>query len=143
MNRRDSLKSLSLLTGVTLSSGLTSGLLSSCAPTYDPGYRLKFFTPDQDELVAELVEMIIPATDTPGAKAVGVNQLIDAMMASWASEEERKMFSDGLVMLNKLADEKQRAFFVDLVADSRVETLREVEKESKKTKPISLNNSKC
>lgn len=45
-------------------------------------YQSLFFTQDQFRLVEHLTEMIIPADDTPGAKAAGVAEFIDFMLAN-------------------------------------------------------------
>jgi len=51
---------------------------------------------NQRALVTELAEMIIPETDTPGAKSVKVPEFIDLMLTEWATEDERQKFLAGL-----------------------------------------------
>lgn len=48
------------------------------------------------ELLSEVVDMIIPATDTPGAAAAGVPLFIDMMFNDWYSPAERVLFLAGL-----------------------------------------------
>jgi hypothetical protein len=55
-----------------------------------PPYTAKVFSPAQLKLLAELTEIIIPATDTPGAAQAGVPLLLDgscsrnaALAANW------------------------------------------------------------
>jgi hypothetical protein len=50
-----------------------------------------------DATVTAIAELIIPQTDTPGAKAVRVNQFIDVILAEWYSDEDRAKFLAGLV----------------------------------------------
>ncbi|HEX4684882.1 MAG TPA: gluconate 2-dehydrogenase subunit 3 family protein [Gemmatimonadaceae bacterium] len=50
----------------------------------------------QQKLVADIADAIIPATDTPGASAVGVPQFIDLILTEWMSDEERTAFLRGL-----------------------------------------------
>jgi hypothetical protein len=50
-------------------------------------------------------DVMIPATETPGAKAAKVNEFIDLILTEWATEEERKIFLDGLAE----ADQKTNA----------------------------------
>src|SRR5437667_12734658 len=57
---------------------------------------LRALTPHQNETVATIAELIIPKTDTPGARDAGVPAFIDVMLAEWVGDEERKMFTDGL-----------------------------------------------
>src|SRR6478735_10365190 len=61
-------------------------------------------TPRQDEAVIALSELIIPATETPGAKAALVNRFVDHVL-SVADAKERSEFVRGLTWL----DERCRA----------------------------------
>jgi gluconate 2-dehydrogenase gamma chain len=45
-------------------------------------YKPLFFSAEQFQLVEHLSEMILPADDTPGAKAAGVGEFIDFMVAN-------------------------------------------------------------
>src|SRR2546430_1370748 len=59
------------------------------------GRGLKVLDPRQSETVATIAEMIIPTTDTPGARAAQV-RFIDLLLAEWASDDERAQFLKGL-----------------------------------------------
>jgi Gluconate 2-dehydrogenase subunit 3 len=50
----------------------------------------------QDATLSAAAELLLPATETPGAKAVRVNEFIDHILADWYSEEDRKIFLEGL-----------------------------------------------
>ena len=52
----------------------------------------RFFTAQELPIVAEFAEIIIPRTDTPGAKDAGVPEALDALMANWASEARKAEF---------------------------------------------------
>src|SRR5436853_225628 len=43
-----------------------------------------------------IAAMIIPTTDTPGARAAQVHRFIDLLLAEWASDDERAQFLKGL-----------------------------------------------
>lgn len=58
------------------------------------------FNAHQHETVATLVELIIPQTDTPGAKAVLVDRFIDSLLAE-APRPERDRFISGLAWLDR------------------------------------------
>src|SRR5207237_10743347 len=58
-------------------------------------------TPDQAELVATIADQILPATDTPGARAVGVHRFIDALLAESYPAAERARFVAGLADLGR------------------------------------------
>jgi len=56
-------------------------------------------TPRQNEAVIALTELIIPATDTPGAKAALVNRFVDHVLST-AEAKERSEFVRGLTWLD-------------------------------------------
>src|SRR5262245_53001777 len=71
-----------------------------------------FFDAHQNETVVALTELIIPATDTPGAKAAKVNEFIDLML----SEEDpavRQAFTNGLAWLDRRSNQLYGANFKD------------------------------
>lgn len=68
---------------------------------------LRAFNAHQNETVATIAELIIPKTDTPGARDAGVPAFIDVMLADWADEEQRQSFTAGLANV----DERSRAAF--------------------------------
>src|SRR5437016_6550336 len=57
---------------------------------------LQVLDPHQSETVATIAELIIPTTDTPGARAAQVHRFIDLLLAEWASDDERAQFLKGL-----------------------------------------------
>ena len=76
---------------------------------------LRALTPHQNETVATIAEMIIPKTDTPGAREAGVPAFIDVMLAEWGDDEQRQAFTAGLADVDK----RTRAMFAkDFIACS-------------------------
>ena len=41
----------------------------------------------QNALVVTMIDLIIPVTDTPGAKAARVNEFIDVILTDWAHDD--------------------------------------------------------
>src|SRR6266542_1824879 len=68
---------------------------------------LRALDPHQNETVATIAELIIPKTDTPGARDAGVPAFIDVMLADWGDDDQRQMFTAGLANV----DERSRAAF--------------------------------
>ena len=58
----------------------------------------RFFTPEELVTVSRIADLIIPATDTPGAIQAGVPAYIDYVVDS--NEEWRKLYRDGIVWLH-------------------------------------------
>lgn len=74
---------------------------------------LRSLTPHQNETVATIAELIIPKTDTPGAREAGVPAFIDVMLAEWGDDEQRQVFTAGLADVDK----RTRALFAkDFIA---------------------------
>ena len=85
LDRRALLRGAILLVGGTLASGVAVPALAATGTA-------RFFTPDELSVVAEYAEVIIPRTDTPGAKDAGVPAALDGLMANWASEPRKAEF---------------------------------------------------
>src|SRR5213080_3486255 len=66
-----------------------------------PGYALRTLTGHLNDTVVAMIDQIIPATDTPGAKGARVNEFIDVILAEWATEEERQNFLNSLAAVDK------------------------------------------
>jgi len=56
--------------------------MAANAQTARAAYQPLFFSPPQYQMLEHLVDMIIPADDTPGAKEAGVAEFIDFMVAN-------------------------------------------------------------
>lgn len=62
-----------------------------------------FLTAGQNELLSEIVETIIPTTDTPGAKSLGVHQFVQKMIADCYEPSSGETLSKGLDKADELA----------------------------------------
>lgn len=109
MNRREALRRTALLMGGAVSAPAIFGVLNGCTakPTID--WKPEFLSEDQGILVSQVAEIIIPKTDTPGAKDVGVPGFIDQMLKDVYSKSEQDRFLSGLAEF----DEKAKAEFGD------------------------------
>jgi hypothetical protein len=65
----------------------------------------------QMKLLTAIADTIIPATDTPGAAAVGVPKLLSGMVRDWASEQTRAELTGAIDAIGKLSGDKN---FADL-----------------------------
>ena len=77
------------------------------------GYALRALDPHQNDTVVAMIDQIIPATDTPGAKGARVNEFIDVILTEWADNEERQNFLNGLAGVDKRSNEIFGKNFVD------------------------------
>src|SRR3989454_8969744 len=99
MNRRDLLRSLATAIAIPAISELEPDTMLAVgrrAHRRAGTGGLQVLDPHQSETVATIAEMIIPATDTPGARAAEVHRFIDLLLAEWAPDDDRKQFLEGL-----------------------------------------------
>ena len=82
----------------------------------------KVFTAPQNELVIVLSELIIPQTDTPGARVAKVNEYIDTVLAD-AKPEDRDKFLQGLAWIDTRSDDRFHQKFVNLQPPQQIELL--------------------
>lgn len=125
MQRRDALRLL--MTGAVL-------------PTFTPevfaffreahpaaGYAMRTLNPHQNETVIAMTDLIVPATDTPGAKGALVNEFIDLILTEWAIEEERANFLNGLAGVDQQSNALFGRDFVDATPAQQTALLREMD----------------
>lgn len=99
MNRRDALR---MLTAGAVLPALTPELFAFYQQAHPGGsYSLRTLNPHQNGTVVAMIDQIIPATDTPGAKAAHVNEFMDIILTEWANDEERRRFLEGLDDVDK------------------------------------------
>jgi Gluconate 2-dehydrogenase subunit 3 len=91
------------------------------------GYKLRSLNPHQNATIVAMIDLIIPATDTPGAKGARVNEFMDIILAEWATEEERKQFLDGLAEIDKQSNELYGKNFVDSSLSQQEAQLRAID----------------
>jgi gluconate 2-dehydrogenase gamma chain len=129
INRREALRRAALLMGAALSAPAISGVLSGCSakPTID--WKPEFLSGDQGMLISEVAEIIIPRTDTPGAKEVGVPGFIDKMLKDVYSKEDQDRFLSGLTEFDENAKKETGDSFIEMDADDQVAYVTRIHKE--------------
>src|SRR6266568_887681 len=122
MNRRDLVRSLATGIAIPAISGLEPDSLFAVGRRAHRRARtagLQVLDPHQSETVATIAEMIIPATDTPGARAAQVHRFIDLLLAEWAPDDDRKQFLEGLADVDARARAASAADFLGAEAQER------------------------
>ncbi len=128
MNRRELIQNISLLLGGTIVGGsifMQQGCKQATPQVAD------LLSESKQAWLAELVETILPATKTPGAKEAGVAAFIPVMVKDCYTPENQKIFLDGMVTIDKLSNEKFKNDFVSITQEQRTELLTELDKEQK------------
>ncbi len=128
LDRRELLKRVAYLMGGALSTPAIMGVLQGCSPkaSSSSAITLSFFTPEQAALVAEVADIMIPRTDTPGAKDVGVPAFIDSMLHATYPEKDQARYIGGLTAFELRANEQHGKHFVELTVDQQRDLVREV-----------------
>lgn len=83
------------------------------------------FTENQSKLIAEIAELIIPTTDSPGAISAGVPAFIEKMIADCYSKEIRDKFYQDLDAFSQATN------FLKLSKEKRIEALQNLEIKAK------------
>ena len=103
---------------------------------------LRALTPQQNETVATIAELIIPKTDTPGARDAGVPAFIDVMLADWADDEQRQMFTTGLANVDERSRTAFSKTFVACAPEQQAEILEDLDYELARLRDAKADTSK-
>ena len=128
ITRREALRRAAGFLGVALSPSLVAGVLQAAAAAA-PGGPPRHLRPEQFETIAAVAERILPRTDTPGAREVGVPQFIDVLYGGYLTAEEKSRLTAGLADLGRRA-RSEGGSVAQLPADRQDELLRAVARES-------------
>lgn len=130
IGRREAIKRVAFLLGGAISAPAAAGVLQGCSASTEQGQALQTLNAAQNRQVVMISEMIIPATDTPGAKAAKVHLFIDKMLTEWYSEEEKARFLKGLQEVDRRANNQYGQRFVDASEEQRTTLLTQLDEEA-------------
>ncbi|MEX1063662.1 MAG: gluconate 2-dehydrogenase subunit 3 family protein [Balneolaceae bacterium] len=121
IDRKEAIKRTAYMMGGLVFAPTAIGVLNGCRARAGEMWVPEFFTDDRADLVMALAEIIIPATDTPGASEAGVPAFIEEMVATAYDEDAREKFISGLDVFNNLVREEYGSDYTDLGHDDRFE----------------------
>ena len=100
MKRRDSIKALSAVTAHALFPSVLARAAEAAAGV-DSGapWRPTWIRPERAAMLEALVDTILPATGTPGARQARVQIFVDLALRDCYTAAEQKVFADGLEAL--------------------------------------------
>lgn len=131
MNRRDAIRRVALLMGGAVSMPAILGVLGGCSAEpgagadAGAGWKPAFLTPEQAALVAEVAEIMIPRTDTPGARDVGIAAFIDTMLKDAYPEDGQRRFVAGLADFEAHALHEHGRAFLALEPEQRTAMVKQ------------------
>lgn len=116
--------------GGVISAPAIMGVLKGCTAQPDINWKPEFFNQDQAGIISEIAEIIIPKTDTPGAKDVGVPSFIDKILKDVYSKEEQEFFMSGLSEFDKGAETTYGENFLGLDEEDQKAYVKKVHDEA-------------
>lgn len=118
VNRRSLLQQALLLVGAAAMPG---GVEALAATAKSPKRQLDAARYDS---LSALADTIVPRTGTPGAVDVGVPQLVDAMLGTWASPARRTALTAAIDKIDAAAKARHGKAFGELSASERTALLQ-------------------
>lgn len=94
----------------------------ACLELSRAGWKLIFLNAEQNETLVALSDVIIPATDTPGAKATLANRFIDLVLPA-VLPQARQDFLESLAWFDSAATARYKARFPNLTDEEKQEFL--------------------
>jgi hypothetical protein len=133
MDRREALKRTAWLMGGVVSAPAIMGVLKGCTAKPSVDWKPAFLSNEQATLITQVSEIIIPKTDTPGAKEAGVPQFIDLMLKDVYTKDDQDRFTNGMKAFDDKAKEAYGDPFVELDPEQQTEFVKQVHDEAIKT----------
>jgi hypothetical protein len=115
IDRRHAIERISLILGGALSTQMTAGVMGEIL---NKGASIKI-SADQKALLIEVADIIIPTTDTPGAKAAGVEAFIIHLIRDCYELPEQMTFYAGLAKIDAASEKAHGKKFVKLSVAER------------------------
>ncbi|KAA6432803.1 gluconate 2-dehydrogenase subunit 3 family protein [Dyadobacter flavalbus] len=139
MKRREAISRVALLMGGALSAPTMLAFLEGCKSANETSTGISFpFSADRQALVSEVAEIIIPKTDTPGAKDAKVGEFIEKMLKDCYAEKDQSSFNEGMKELEKrdfmkASPADQTKILKEMEAAARTESAKAGEEKKKYT----------
>jgi gluconate 2-dehydrogenase gamma chain len=114
ITRREALRRAALLLGGTLSAPTILGVLAGCRADTRAVWVPRTLTPHQHDTIEAIAEIIIPTTETAGARDAGVGRFIDAMFSQYYPPVDRLRLLDGLDRVDAQAKKLHGKQFTEL-----------------------------
>ncbi len=119
-----------LLGGVALVGG--SSLLSGCArESVSVNAPIGTFSVQDQALLAEVADTILPETATPGAKAAGVGPFMAVMVTDCYTPNDQEIFAQGMTAINEGCRTMHNTTFMEATPEQRTALLMALDAEQR------------
>lgn len=127
MNRREAVQHISALLGGSV---LGAGAFLSGCNTNPVSSKKVVFSPHDIDFLNEVGETILPATNTPGAKAAKVGEMMNVMVNDCYEERDQVVFQNGIKDLQSRANKEFGKSFIDLTSQQKLALLTKLDNET-------------
>lgn len=134
MERRDLLKMIAAATGVAFVGADAWAAGTTVQATVD-------FTANEVQLLDDIAETILPATQTPGAKAAGCGAVIATFVRDCYEPSQQQLIKDGLLEIRAMAKHQFNNDFVALSSAEKLAMLQTLDQTSKHASSGASGNS--
>ena len=141
MQRREALRILASAAALPMLSRQAYSMFQAVHEQLPAQAALKTLNPHQDATVTTIAEIIIPQTNTPGAKAVRVNEFIDLILTDWYDDAERTQFLAGLANVNARSHDLFAKDFADCAPNQQAEIVAALDEELDQLRDAELPGS--
>jgi hypothetical protein len=124
VSRRDAIKKVAIMLGGTVA--LPDVLKAWGNLTVE---NTGVFGPNDEQLLADIAETIVPATATPGAKDVMAHKFVQKVVADCYETADREAFMKGLANVEDYSNKQFGKGYSALAAAQQIEVLKHFEKE--------------
>lgn len=138
ISRREAIARVSLIMGGTLSAPALA-FLSGCSPEVKEEKQTGLFDETQQKTIAVISSLIIPATDTPGAKEANVPEFVQYMIEDCYPKEDQNRFISGLGKIDKESKASYNEPFLNLNEQKQIELLTRLEIEAREERQKDAN----
>jgi gluconate 2-dehydrogenase gamma chain len=130
MKRREVLRLLGSTAALSTLPSEAMALIQEASAQASQSTGLRTLNKQQNETVITITELIIPATDTPGAKEAKVNEFIDLLLTEWYEPAETKEFLEGLAGVDARSKQRFSADFIHCTPAQQSELLKQLDAEA-------------
>jgi hypothetical protein len=125
MQRRDVLKFLMSTAAMSAIPAELIAVVQQTMAQTSSSSGLRTLNPDQNAIVVTVSELMIPKTDTPGAKDANVNEFIDLLLSDWFDAAETEKFLQGLAQIDDACRKRFGSGFVQSNSSQQCAVLKQ------------------
>lgn len=115
MRRREILKYTTFITGAAIAMPLMGTFLAGCQQEAGKDIASpSFFSSETASFIKDIVDVILPKTDSPSASEVGVHTMIEHMVGNVYNETEQKKYQEDLETLRLFLKQTDGTLLVTL-----------------------------